>query len=233
MPTITPPQKIDATQRHGNGFVDIVLSGDKYDEAAHAAHAFVEKSHAAFLHPFDDWDVIRGQGTVAAEIAGQVAALRQDLKAVLVPVGGGGLMAGTILALKDTHPHTQIIGVEPAGAACMTESLKAGHPVTLATVDTFVDGAAVARPGESEHETGLAFDIIDAGNADLWGFEGTPQEKWLKEHCWDYGFIVRYPPDKAELTGIASEPWHFRYVGLPHSQTIHEQGLCLEEYLAR
>ena len=148
MPTITPPQKIDATQRHGNGFVDIVLSGDKYDEAAHAAHAFVEKSHAAFLHPFDDWDVIRGQGTVAAEIAGQVAALHQDLKAVLVPVGGGGLMAGTILALKDTHPHTQIIGVEPAGAACMTESLKAGHPVTLATVDTFVDGAAVARPGE-------------------------------------------------------------------------------------
>jgi threonine dehydratase len=148
MPTITPPQKIDATQRHGNGFVDIVLHGDKYDEAAQQAHAFAEESNAAFLHPFDDWDVIRGQGTVATEIADQVAALRQDLKAVLVPVGGGGLMAGTILALKDTHPDTQIIGVEPAGAACMTESLRAGHPVTLDRVDTFVDGAAVARPGE-------------------------------------------------------------------------------------
>jgi len=148
MPAITPPQKIDATQRHGNGFVDIVLHGDKYDEAAQQAHAFAEERGAAFLHPFDDWDVIRGQGTVGAEIAEQVNTLREDLRAVLVPVGGGGLMAGTILALEHSHPRTQVIGVEPAGAACMTESLKAGHPVTLGTVDTFVDGAAVARPGE-------------------------------------------------------------------------------------
>lgn len=89
----------------------------------------------------------------------------------------------------------------------------------------------VARPGESEHETGLAFDIIAAGNADLWDFEGTPQQKWLKEHCWDYGFIVRYPPDKEALTGISSEPWHFRYVGVTHARAMREQDLCLEEYL--
>lgn len=148
MPAVTPRQKIDATQRHGNGFVDIALHGDTYDEAAKEARAFAEEQQAAFLHPFDDWDVIRGQGTVGAEIAEQISALREDLSTVLVPVGGGGLMAGTLLALQDTHPHARIVGVEPEGAACMAASLQAGHPVTLPKIDTFVDGAAVARPGE-------------------------------------------------------------------------------------
>ncbi len=148
MPTITAPQKIEATQRHGNGFVDVVLKGDHYDQAGQEAHAFAGERKAAFLHPFDDWDVIRGQGTVGAEIAEQVAGLRADLQGVLLPVGGGGLMAGTLLALKDSHPNTPVIGVEPEGAACMMASVEAGHPVTLDRVDTFVDGAAVARPGE-------------------------------------------------------------------------------------
>ena len=147
MPTITKPQKVNATQRHGNGNVDIALIGDKYDEAADAAHAFAEERQAVFLHPFDDWDVIRGQGTVAAEIASQMQNRRERIARILVPVGGGGLMAGTVLAMQ-SHPETEIIGVEPEGAACMAASLEAGHPVTLEHVDTFVDGAAVARPGD-------------------------------------------------------------------------------------
>ncbi|MDD5623233.1 MAG: pyridoxal-phosphate dependent enzyme [Candidatus Peribacteraceae bacterium] len=148
MPTITPEQKIEATKRHGGDFVAIALHGDTFDEASQKAHAYAEEKRAVFLPPFDNWDVIRGQGTVAVEIAEQMAALRKEIGAVLVPVGGGGLMAGTILALKDSHPHTQIIGVEPAEAASMTESLKAGKPVTIERMDKFVDGAAVARPGD-------------------------------------------------------------------------------------
>lgn len=148
MPTITKPQKVEATRRHGNGFVEIALVGDRYDDAAEEAHAFAEKQQATFLHPFDDWDVIRGQATVGAEIADQIARRKEALRAVFLPVGGGGLMAGTILALKDAHPDTEIVGVEPEGAACVAASLKAGHPVTLEKVDTFVDGAAVARPGD-------------------------------------------------------------------------------------
>ncbi|MDO8469214.1 MAG: pyridoxal-phosphate dependent enzyme [Candidatus Peribacter sp.] len=153
MPTITKPQKVDATKRHGNGFVDITLVGDRYDQSAHAAHSFAGERQAVFLHPFDDWDVIRGQGTVAAEIAAQMRERRERLARVIVPVGGGGLMAGTILALQDEHPDTEVIGVEPEGAACMLASLKEGHPATLDHVDTFVDGAAVARPGDRPFET--------------------------------------------------------------------------------
>lgn len=148
MPRVTPQQKIDATQRHGNGFVEIILTGDTYDETAHHAHAFAEERGATYIHPFDDPEVIRGQGTVAVEVARQMASLRQKLGAVIAPVGGGGLLSGTILALQDTHPETIFIGVEPEEAPSMTESLRANQPVTLPTMDTFVDGAAVARPGD-------------------------------------------------------------------------------------
>lgn len=86
----------------------------------------------------------------------------------------------------------------------------------------------VALPGTSEHELGLALDIIaeyDGDSSATW--------QWLKNNCWRYGFILRYPEDKAEITGITYEPWHFRYVGTPAAQEITEQGLCLEEYLSR
>jgi len=148
MPTITPPQKIEATQYDGNGKVEIILSGDTFDETAQHALAFAEESRAVFIHPFNDPDVIRGQATVAVEIARQMKELRQKLGAVIVPVGGGGLLSGTILALREIHPDTLLFGVEPAEAASMTASLEAGQPVTLPEMDTFVDGAAVARPGD-------------------------------------------------------------------------------------
>ena len=86
----------------------------------------------------------------------------------------------------------------------------------------------VAQPGCSEHHTGLAFDIAVSGKS----FEGTPQCTWLQEHCWEYGFILRYTQEKESLTGIAAEAWHFRYVGQPHAQIMKENNWCLEEYIA-
>jgi D-alanyl-D-alanine carboxypeptidase len=96
--------------------------------------------------------------------------------------------------------------------------------------------ADTALPGHSEHECGLAADIIDAGSAG-WSDplideqEDMPAQKWLMEHCQDYGFILRYPKDKEEITGIIYEPWHYRYVGKKYAKEIMEKGLCLEEYI--
>lgn len=104
--------------------------------------------------------------------------------------------------------------------------------------DHTLNKADTAFPGTSEHECGLAADIIDADSAG-WGDpliekqETMPAQKWLMEHCRDYGFILRYPKDKEEITGIIYEPWHYRYVGREHAAEIMESGLCLEEYLAQ
>ena len=92
----------------------------------------------------------------------------------------------------------------------------------------------VAVPGTSEHQLGLALDIVDINNQNLdESQEDTPVQKWLMEHSWEYGFILRYPSDKSEITGIIYEPWHYRYVGRDAAAEIHELGVCLEEYLAR
>lgn len=89
-----------------------------------------------------------------------------------------------------------------------------------------------AVPGTSEHQAGLSVDIIDANYDKLNEHQASmPAQKWLMEHCWEYGFILRYPSDKEAVTGIVYEPWHYRYVGLQAAKTIHEQSLCLEEYL--
>ncbi len=90
-------------------------------------------------------------------------------------------------------------------------------------------GKLVALPGCSEHHTGLAFDITVPGKS----FGGTKQAKWLEEHCWEWGFILRYPADKTDITGITNEPWHFRYVGIEAATEMHETGECLEEYIER
>ena len=88
---------------------------------------------------------------------------------------------------------------------------------------------AVAEPGCSEHHTGLAFDITVPGTS----FGSTKQAEWLKEHCWEYGFILRYQADKTEITGISNEPWHIRYVGVEHSLVMRDENLCLEEYVEK
>lgn len=93
---------------------------------------------------------------------------------------------------------------------------------------------AVAAPGTSEHQLGLAVDIVDLNNQNLnESQEDTAVQKWLMEHCWEYGFILRYPNDKSAVTGIIYEPWHYRYVGQEAAGEIHALGICLEEYLAR
>ena len=95
-------------------------------------------------------------------------------------------------------------------------------------------GTVVAVPGTSEHELGLAVDICDSENQNLDESQlETLTQQWLIEHCWDYGFILRYPVDKSEITGIIYEPWHYRYVGRKNAAKIHESGLCLEEYLGK
>lgn len=92
--------------------------------------------------------------------------------------------------------------------------------------------ASVALPGTSEHATGLAVDIISTSYEELDDRQGdTAEQKWLMEHCWEYGFILRYPPEKSDITGIIYEPWHYRYVGKDAAKEITEQGLTLEEYL--
>lgn len=92
----------------------------------------------------------------------------------------------------------------------------------------------VAVPGTSEHQLGLAVDIVDAGYQVLdHAQESTPVQQWLLAHCWDYGFVLRYPPDKGDLTGIIYEPWHYRYVGRDHAQAMRAAGQCLEEYLGQ
>ena len=91
---------------------------------------------------------------------------------------------------------------------------------------------SVALPGTSEHATGLAVDIISTSYGELDDRQGdTAEQKWLMEHCWEYGFILRYPPEKSDITGIIYEPWHYRYVGKDAAREITEQGITLEEYL--
>ena len=92
----------------------------------------------------------------------------------------------------------------------------------------------VALPGTSEHQTGLALDIVDAGYQELdEAQENTPVQQWLMRNSWRYGFILRYPTGKSNITGIIYEPWHYRYVGRDAARAIYESGLCLEEYLER
>lgn len=145
VPANTPKQKRDRIMVHGGGFVELIPTGETYDAAAAAAAADVERTGATMVPPFDDARTAAGQGTIAAEILEQ---LGQAPDSVIVPVGGGGCIAGIATYLHERAPRTTIVGVEPVGAASMTAALVAGGPVTLPEVDPFVDGAAVKRVGD-------------------------------------------------------------------------------------
>lgn len=145
MPVTTPQQKIDKTRVFGNGMVEIVLTGDYFDQTLMAAKAFCTRQGAHFLAPFDDPDVIEGQATVAAEILDQLGKA-PDL--VVLPVGGGGLASGVTRYMADAAPGVDFRFVEPMGGASLAAALAAGAPVTLPRVNSFVDGAAVARLGD-------------------------------------------------------------------------------------
>ncbi|MGX1807822.1 threonine ammonia-lyase IlvA [Nocardia sp. NPDC055321] len=144
VPTTTPKQKRDRIRVHGGDFVQLIAVGDTYDAAAAAAVEDVERTGATMVPPFDDPRTAAGQGTIAAEILDQ---LDRAPDLVIVPVGGGGCLAGISTYLRERSPRTAILGVEPAGAASMTAAMVAGGPVTLPEIDPFVDGAAVRRIG--------------------------------------------------------------------------------------
>ncbi len=153
MPRTTPLQKVEATRRAGDSATNIELVGDEFNEAFEASRHFAEAHGREFIHPFDHPDTIAGQGTVAAEIMQQLSMERDTLHAVLFPVGGGGLGSGLATYFRERAPHTQLVGIEPTEAAAMHHSLQAGHPVELKNLSTFVDGAAVRKPGDLTFET--------------------------------------------------------------------------------
>jgi threonine dehydratase len=143
MPLTTPEIKVQAVADLG---AEIVLHGDDYDGAYEHAVELARERGVVFVHPFDDPDVIAGQGTVAMEILRQQHG--DDIDAIFVPVGGGGLISGIAAYVKALYPRIKIIGVEPEDAAGMYESLRAGKRVTLERVGMFADGVAVRRVGE-------------------------------------------------------------------------------------
>ncbi len=142
MPTVTPLIKVDRTKSYG---ANVLLFGDVYDDACKKAYELAEETGATFVHPFDDEDVITGQGTITMEIIQELPTVDY----ILVPVGGGGLAAGVATLAKMLNPKIKVIGVEPANAASMTEALEAGHPVTLDSADTIADGTAVKTVGDN------------------------------------------------------------------------------------
>ena len=141
MPRTTPRIKVDAVRSRG---AHVVLHGDSFDEAQAQAQKLVEQKGLTYVHPFDDPDVIAGQGTVGMEIVRQH---EEPLDAVFVPVGGGGLLAGMAAYISYVWPTTKIIGVEPEDAACLKAALERGRRVTLPEVGLFADGCAVAQVG--------------------------------------------------------------------------------------
>ncbi|WP_208347125.1 threonine ammonia-lyase IlvA [Pseudaestuariivita rosea] len=151
MPVTTPQQKISKTRIFGGDNIEISLTGDYFDETLKAAQSFCTEKGAHFLSPFDDTDVIEGQASVAVELLEQ---LPKPPDVIVLPVGGGGLSAGVFSYFKAIGGNTQLIFVEPRGGANFTAALRAGQPVALDRVDTFVDGAAVAKLGEN------TFDVL-------------------------------------------------------------------------
>jgi threonine dehydratase len=144
MPIITPNQKVSQTKMFGEEWIEVILTGDTYDDCSLAAQQYTAERNMVFIPPFDDPKIIEGQGTVGVEILKDLS----DVDYLFVPVGGGGLAAGVGTYFKTYSPKTKIIGVEPEGAPSMLEARKAGHPVTLEAIDGFVDGAAVKRVGD-------------------------------------------------------------------------------------
>lgn len=155
MPEITPKQKVNQTEMFGNGNVELVLTGDTFDDCLREALAYTAEHGMTFIPPFDDYRTIEGQGTVGVEIL-------QDLpnpEVAIMPIGGGGLAAGMGTYLKQTIPGIKLIGVEPEGAPSMLTSMQNGENTTLANIDRFVDGAAVKRVGEKTFD--ICREILD------------------------------------------------------------------------
>jgi threonine dehydratase len=145
MPTTTPNQKVSQVKFFGGEAVEVILTGDTFDSSFHEAMNYCIEQELTFIHPFDDADVVAGQGTVGLEILHDVD---KPIDYVFTSIGGGGLAAGVGTYIKSASPSTKVIGVEPAGAASMQASFNQNEVVTLEEIDKFVDGAAVKQVGK-------------------------------------------------------------------------------------
>ncbi len=162
MPETTPIIKVEATKKFG---VQVVLHGDTYDDACRKARELEAENGYVFVHPFDDLDVMLGQGTVALEILKEL----DDVDKILAPIGGGGLISGIAMAAKILKPSIRIIGVEPEGACCITRSLAESRVVELKKVDTMADGVAVKKPGDLTFEVIKEFvdEVVTVSDSDI------------------------------------------------------------------
>src|SRR6202012_4274377 len=155
MPEITPKQKVKQVEMFGNGQVEIVLVGDTFDDCLLEALKYTEEHKMTFIPPFDNYQVIEGQGTVGVEMLEDLP----DTELVIMPIGGGGLAAGTGSYLKQQNPGITLIGVEPEGAPSMLKAFEHGAPVSLGDISRFVDGAAVKTVGKLTYE--LCREVLD------------------------------------------------------------------------
>ena len=195
MPAGAPLPKVVATKSYG---AEVTFAGDTVDEALAAARDDAERRGAVFIHPFDHVDVVAGQGTVGLEILEQCP----DVRTVLVPVGGGGLVAGVAVAIKARRPDVAVVGVQAEGAAAYPESLATGHPVALERMTTMADGIAVGRPGE------VPFALI----AELAGTVMAVSEESLSRAllvCLEHAKLVVEPAGAAGVAGLLDQPHAF------------------------
>ena len=157
LPRTTPRQKREQIAALGGSETTIVIEGHTYDEAHAAATDLARDEGAVLVPPFDDPQIIAGQGTVVLEVLEQLEQVGRSPDLLVVPVGGGGLLSGSAVIAAAAAPRPRVVGVEPAGAASMRAALNADRPVTLPSIDTFVDGAAVRRVGDHTFEVVRAF----------------------------------------------------------------------------
>ncbi len=158
VPGTTPRQKRERIATLGGAHIEVIVVGETYEDAFAAATEDAERTGATLVPAFDDVRTVAGQGTVALEVIEQLGFVPD---VVIVPVGGGGLLAGVGSFLRERHPGVRVVGVEPAGAACVAAALDAGHPVRLPELDTFVDGAAVRVAGS------VTYPLIRESGAEL------------------------------------------------------------------
>ena len=149
MPQTTPKQKINQVKMFGRNFVEIILVGDTFDDTSTKALEYATENDRVFIHPFDDYDIIAGQGTVAVEMMNDI---EEPLDFVFAGIGGGGLMAGISTYIKNVSPQTRMIGVEPQGAGSMKAAFNNDDVTVLESIDKFVDGAAVQCAGRLTYE---------------------------------------------------------------------------------
>ncbi|WP_377320672.1 threonine ammonia-lyase IlvA [Pimelobacter simplex] len=190
LPRTTPRQKRDRVAALGGDQVEVVIAGDAYDDAAVAAADFAAASGATVVPAFDHPGIVAGQGTVAAEILTQAAELGWQPDALVLPVGGAGLLAGCLTVLAERLPGVRVVAAEPSGATSLAAALAAGGPVELDAVDPFVDGASVRRVGD------LTYRAVAAARASV----------GLSAAAVPEGLICVEMLDLYQVDGIIAEP---------------------------